>query len=421
MRARRAHSSGTVPPVVRGAVLLFLALTAAACTPSTAQTTATTTATTTPTAAGAAAPAPAPAPTPPPTTPPTADLVPGTTTPSAPIGPAVPTTIPLGTDQLNTRWTVLFGGDALLTRHIAATTDPFARIRPRLADADLAIVNIETAIDTSGRAETKTYTFRSDLAFPARLADAGVDVGSLANNHALDFGQQALLATIDNLRGAGVEPIGAGADLAAALQPAELVIGGVRVAVLAGSQIIPSGGWPATATRAGIVSAGKHVIDVHSDNLLNAVRAALATHDVVLVVMHCGIEGDPCPSTVQRRLGALLRAAGATAVLGAHPHILQPIVTDPTPNGEGLVAYSLGNFIWNPRSGATADTGVLQLQFEGARLVGHRLFPHQLDGNGWAAAVNPGSPAGKRIAGRVGRACPGAVGSASSAVQPAVA
>ena len=393
MRTPRSGRSGTFARARSSAVLLLVALTAATCSSAIAQTTQT----------------PSPA----------VPTDPSTTT--APIGPAVPTTVPPGTEHSQTRWTVLFGGDALLTRHIAATTDPFARIRPRLADADLAIVNVETAIATSGRAETKTYTFRSDLSFSARLADAGVDIGSLANNHALDFGQQALLDTIDNLRAAGVEPVGAGADLAAALQPAEFVVDGVRVAVLAGSQIIPSGTWPATSNRAGIVSAGKHVIDVHSDNLLNAVRAARATHDVVLVVMHWGIEGDPCPSTVQRRLGALLRAAGATAVLGAHPHVLQPIVTDSTPNGEGLVAYSLGNFIWDPRAGAAADTGVLQLQFDGARLVGHRLYPHRLDGNGWAAAVDPGSPAGKRIAGRVGHACPGAAGRASSAVvQPAV-
>ena len=393
MRTPRSDRSGTATHARPSAVLLLVALTVAACSSAIAQTT---------------QPPSLAAPTDPSTT-------------SAPIGPAVPTTIPPGTEQSQTHWTVLFGGDALLTRHITDTTDPFARIRPRMADADLAIVNVETAIATSGRGETKTFTFRSDLSFPARLADAGVDVGSLANNHALDFGQQALLDTIDNLRGAGVEPIGAGADLAAALQPAELVIEGVRVAVLAGSQIIPSGAWLATSDRAGIVSAGKHVIDVHSDNLLKAVRAARATHEVVLVVMHWGIEGDPCPSTVQRRLGALLRAAGATAVLGAHPHILQPIVTDSTPNGEGLVAYSLGNFIWDPRSGGTADTGLLQLQFKGALLVGHRLYPHQLDGNGWAAAVDPGSPAGKRIAGRVARACPGARGRASSAlIQPAV-
>ena len=336
---------------------------------------------------------------------------------TVPIGPAVPTTKQLA-DQppSDARWTILFGGDTLLTRRIAPTTDPFARIRPRLSEADLAIVNVESAIASGGRAQTKAYTFRSDRSLPERLDSAGVDVGSLANNHALDFGPQALIDTIDNLRAAGVEPVGAGADLAAALQPAEFVINGVRVAVLAGSQIIPDGGWPATGRRAGIVSAGKHVIDVHSDNLLNAVRAARLTHDVVVVVMHWGIEGDPCPSVVQRRLGGMLRAAGATAVLGAHPHILQPIVTDPIPGAEGLVAYSLGNFIWDPRSGATADTGVLQLQFEGTELVGHRFSPHQLDGNGWAAAVDPLSAAGRRITGRVARACPGAIGTASSAV-----
>ena len=70
-----------------------------------------------------------------------------------------------------------------------------------------------------------------------------------------------------------------------------------------------------------------------------------------------------------------LRRSGATAVLGAHPHVLQPIVVDggdSAGSGPGLVAYSMGNFIWDPRGGPTADTGLLEMHFVGSRLVGHR-------------------------------------------------
>jgi poly-gamma-glutamate synthesis protein (capsule biosynthesis protein) len=210
--------------------------------------------------------------------------------------------------------------------------------------------------------------------------------------------------------GVGVTPVGAGADLDDALHPAVLQIAGQSVAVLAGSQIIPTGAWVARDGRPGIASGGGHTINAESRQLIDAVRKAKAANDVVLVVMHWGIEQDPCPEGVQRTLGRLLREAGATAVLGAHPHVLQPIVSDAVKRADGtveqgLVAYSLGNFIWGPRSGASADTGVLELDFDGAQLVGHQLHPHRLDGNGWAAAVDPASADGRRIIARTTRRC----------------
>lgn len=327
-----------------------------------------------------------------------------------------PSTTALPSEAPQENWTVYFGGDTLLTRRIARTTNPFARIRPSLDKADLTIVNVETAIATAGKAEVKTYNFRSDLSLPNRLAAAGVDVVSLANNHAIDYGKPAMLETVARLRAAKVTPVGAGENLKEALTPVQLTIGGQRVAVLAASQIIPAASWVAGRFQAGIASAGKHVIDRNTENLLQAVRDARAANDVVFVVVHWGIEGDFCPSGVQRQLGAQLRAAGATAVLGAHPHVLQPIVVDEgransAAQGKGLIAYSMGNFIWDPRSGASGETGLLELQFNGSDLVGHQFHPHRLDGNGWASAVNPSSAIGKTISARVAKPCPGAKGS----------
>ena len=349
---------------------------------------------------------------------PTTSLAAPTTT-LASAGPPLPAL----TNQTSTTpgadsWTLTFGGDTLLTRRISPTTDPFAGIRPPLAEADLAMVNLETAVSTRGRAEKKTFTFRSAPSLADRLAAAGVDLVSLANNHSLDFGLDALDDTIANLERVEVAHVGAGRSLANALTPAEFEINGTTVAVLGASQIIPNGAWPATPTRAGIASAGKHTINRETEQLLNAVRSAKATNDVVIVIMHWGIEGDPCPSAVQRQLGRQLRDSGVTAVLGAHPHILQPIVRDdrPLPDGSvdaGVIAYSLGNFIWDPRSGATGDTGTVQLRFTGPELVGMSFSPHRLNGNGWAQAVDRSTARGRAISNRVARDCPGANGVAA--------
>jgi poly-gamma-glutamate synthesis protein (capsule biosynthesis protein) len=308
------------------------------------------------------------------------------------------------------RWRLLAGGDSLLRR--STTADPFARLRPRLIEAELAIVNVETAIATSGTPQQKTYVFRAEPRFATLLSQAGVDAVSLANNHALDYGRDALLETAEHLSANGVVPFGAGADIDEALAPATFTVKGTTVAILGASQIIPSASWLATADRAGIASAGKHTIDANTERLLTAVRNARAVHDVVIVFMHWGIEGDDCPSGVQVRLGRLLRDAGADAVIGAHPHVLQPIVADRGPDGDGVIAYSLGNFIWDPRTGRTADTGVLDLRFDGSTLVGMELHPHRLDGNGWAAAVSNDTTSA-RIRAAVARRCAGARGVAS--------
>ena len=312
-------------------------------------------------------------------------------------------------------WTLAFGGDILLTRPIAASADPFAGIRPPLVDADLAIVNLETSISARGRAQTKEFTFRSAPSFADRIAAAGIDVVSLANNHTLDFGVDALRDTIANLDRVDVAHVGAGSDIDEALAPTEFEINTVAVAVLGASQIIPSATWPASQTRAGIASGGRRTADANTQRLLEAVAHARVTNDVVVVVLHWGVEGDPCPSPVQRNLAAQLVRAGATAVLGAHPHVLQPIVRIPTANGDAVVAYSMGNFIWDPRTGATADTGLLRLQFDGPRLTGATFSPHRLDSRGWARAVPTGGANAEAIAARVNRRCAGVIGAAIDA------
>jgi poly-gamma-glutamate capsule biosynthesis protein CapA/YwtB (metallophosphatase superfamily) len=303
-----------------------------------------------------------------------------------------------------TKWTLAFGGDTLYTRPLSRITparNPFARIRPEFASSDITILNLETALTSRGRAQAKTFTFRSPPGFARVIQDAGVDIVSLANNHTLDFGVVGLedtLATIDDI---GLRRVGAGRTLQEALEPVIVEQGDVRVAVLGASQIIPAASWVASSDRPGIASAGKHVLDRNTINVIEAVRASRTRADVVVVVLHWGIEGSVCPSPIQRKLAKALHDAGAAVVLGAHPHVLQPIEQ----TGTNLTAFSLGNFIWDPRSGSTADTGVLQVEFAGAAIAGFTFHPHRLDGNGWAAETAPTGRLGERVIARTTRRC----------------
>ncbi len=304
-------------------------------------------------------------------------------------------------------WTAMFGGDSLLTRS-RGNLNPFERQDPLMRSADLAIVNVETAISDSDFKEPKQYNFKSPANFATKMAEAGIDVGSLANNHSLDFGDQGLIDTVDALKDAGVAPVGAGVNRDAALTPSYHSIKGVRVAVIGASQVIPHPSWIATDNTIGVAAAGKDVNDAITKSLTAAIAGARARADVVIVFMHWGIEKQVCPSELQQRTATVLHAAGASVVVGAHPHVLQPLVR----TSDTVTAYSLGNFIWDPRGGITADTGILELRFRGAAIDKVVFHPHRLDGNGWAAPAR--DPQNRdRIVGQIERNCAGADGTGS--------
>ena len=292
----------------------------------------------------------------------------------------VPTTTPITAVQSTTTiestrtWTLLAGGDVLMERSERLGLDPFQSIEPALGSADLSVVNVEMAISDRGTPHDKTYVFRAPPSAARRIAAGGVRVANLANNHAMDYGGDALADTVDLLEGAGVATIGAGRDIDEAYRYRILTTdGGVSVAFVGASLIVPSN-FAAGSSTPGVASA--HPPDLA--RVLDTVRAAVAAADAVVAIVHWGIERDPCPDDAQRLLARQLLDAGADAVIGHHPHVLQPVVF----TGEKLVAFSLGNFIWEPRQHMSGETGVLQIDFEGDRVVDWTFHPHLLDGDG---------------------------------------
>ena len=313
---------------------------------------------------------------------------------AAPSTSVTTTAVPEPEPEPSRRWTLLAGGDVLMDRSEPAGIDPFEFLEPSLASADIAVVNAEMAISDRGSAIDKEFVFRAPPAAAARIAAAGIDVANLANNHARDYGADALLDSVTLLEAAGVVALGAGADDAEAYAPWVLQAGGdVRVAFVGASMVVP---WtfPAGPDRPGIASARP------TTRIVESVHAAAAAADVVIVVIHWGIERHTCPTAEQVEVARELLDAGADAVIGHHPHVLQPIEVV----GGKLVAYSLGNFVWHPRSGLTGETGVLQVDFDGDRIVGWRFHPHLLDENGAPRPVDSG-PRFDRINENIGGYC----------------
>lgn len=276
------------------------------------------------------------------------------------------------------RITLAFAGDV----HFAGRTatrlaeDPATALGEAATDlgkADLTMVNLETSITERGAAEPKTFTFRAPASAFTALKAAGVDVATMANNHAADYGPVGLQDTLAAIASTKFPTVGIGVDAARAYAPYYAAVKGHQVALLAASQVRDRtlSAWTAGETSPGIASA-------YDDRLLTAVREARERAEVVVVYLHWGIEGQGCPSPDQRSLAARLAEAGADAVVGTHAHLL----LGGGYLGRTYVAYGLGNYLWWRDAAYSNDTGVLRLTFQGRDVVAAALAPARIDERG---------------------------------------
>jgi poly-gamma-glutamate capsule biosynthesis protein CapA/YwtB (metallophosphatase superfamily) len=246
---------------------------------------------------------------------------------------------------------------------------PWAFVGSTLRGADMTVGNLETAVSTRGVAAVKEFTFRGVPAALVPMRDvAGFDVLTLANNHTVDYGRDALLDTVKAVHAAGIQTIGAGANDAQARRPSIVEAGGLRVAFLGYSDVNPYG-FNATSTSPGTAKA-----DI--DAISAGVHAALRRADVAVCFFHWGTELHPLPDARQQQFAAACLNAGAKLVLGAHPHVLGALAT-PAPHS--LVAWTLGNFVF-PSGSTTGRTAILHVALGADGVRGYRLVPVRIDG-----------------------------------------
>ena len=231
---------------------------------------------------------------------------------------------------------------------------------------DLSIINLECAPSDLGSAVPKTYNFRCPYESLVATAQAGVEVANLANNHGGDYGIAALLDGIANVRAAGMAPVGAGVDLAAATRPARFEINGMRIAVLGFNAVGSS--WRAAPGVPGMADGDIAI-------MTEAVRAADADADFVLVTIHWGIERMYVPAADDIPRAHALIDAGADAIFGHHPHVLQPLEY----YKDRPIFWSLGNFVWHAGAKTTA---VARVTIHPGGAVTGALLPARLEYKG---------------------------------------
>lgn len=223
-----------------------------------------------------------------------------------------------------------------------------------MRQADICFINNEFAYSDRGAPlENKMYTFRADPKRVSMLQEMGVDIAGLANNHVYDYGAEAMEDTMDTLRQAGIDYVGAGKNLQEAMTPVYREADGIKIAFVAASRAEKFKMTPqATESEAGILRC------YDTELFLQEIRQAKSEADYVIALVHWGTEYSTELEEVQKTTGRDYIDAGADIVIGGHTHCLQGMEYY---QGKPIL-YSLGNFWFNDKS---LDSMLVRIRLSG--------------------------------------------------------
>ncbi len=273
-------------------------------------------------------------------------------------------------------------GDVMLGRGVLAEPEPLSKAVSWLGAADLTLGNLEGVIadsqqpiqnqerETHNGAQFKSQNTRIVLTMPpmavSQLQNAGFDLLGLANNHSLDLGAVGLAQTAVSLEKTGLAPIGLQTN--ALVSPTIRVVNGVRLAFLAFNAVPDPAG-----RRCVPADAQPCPVNWDAETAVPAIEQAKTAADAVIVFIHWGFEYETQPDLAQTTIAETVRAAGADLVVGHHPHVVQPLVAD----GDGVTAYSLGNFVFDQETAVTQHGLALLAYFDEQGLRAVQALPVQ--------------------------------------------
>ncbi len=278
--------------------------------------------------------------------------------------------------------TFIATGDILLARYVELRmrqlndyTYPFHKVADFLKSADITFGNLETPLLPGRNVPTGSMTFRGDLEGVKGLLFAGYDVLSVANNHTMNYQIPGLTSTLQTLKEAGILASGGGKDQNTAYTPVIIEAKGKKIAFYSyvDSNIPPGFHGEAKADKPGIAR-----MDI--EGVKNDVKNALENlgADYVVVSMHAGAEYKFDPTKFQKDFAHAAIDAGASAVIGTHPHVIEPVEY----YGNGVIFYSLGNFVFDQFFSEDVQNGLvakLQFPIEEGEKVTAEVFPVRIE------------------------------------------
>jgi poly-gamma-glutamate capsule biosynthesis protein CapA/YwtB (metallophosphatase superfamily) len=283
--------------------------------------------------------------------------------------------------EVSKRTTLIFTGDINLGRCVAAAsiragdyTHPFRHVAEKLSSADITVGSLDGSL--SDESPPQDCPQSMNLIGPQNMIQglqfAGFDVITVATNHVKDCGEEGFLCgnqsffdTLNTLSQAGIQPVGGGINLSEARKPVMIEKHGVRFAFL-GIDQINDRVW-ATEDHPGVTPLSSETIEqIKAD-----ITSARAVADVVIVLPQWGTEYAARPDEIQRQWAQEMTNAGATLIIGNHPHIIQPMESF----ANGTVFYALGNFVFDQGQNFRREGMVVEATFNGTQLESIQLLP----------------------------------------------
>ena len=242
---------------------------------------------------------------------------------------------------------------------------PFENITGITDSAEIVFGNLESPLSTKGEKVGNFYSFRGNPESVKGLIYAGFDVLNLANNHIFDYGKEAFKETVELLRKNNIQTIGAGKDLQEARRPAIFNLGDLKIAFL-GYNVSPVAFY-AKDNRFGVTKA-------ESAWIIEDIEKVRKEAGLVIVSFHWGIEYEDFPTEYQKSLAHMAVDCGADMVIGHHTHTFQGIEIY---RGK-LIAYSLGNFVFDQRDVKNNQSFIVKVIFKGKKLLRAEIIPIEL-------------------------------------------
>ncbi|MFZ0743138.1 MAG: CapA family protein [Terracidiphilus sp.] len=229
----------------------------------------------------------------------------------------------------------------------------FSDVADVFQDADFGFVNMETPVAPAHSHGSKPFLFDAPVALPEALKASGIKIVSFANNHVMDQGWPGFAETREHLRDIGLQFVGTSDTAATAWQPVIVEANGIKVGWLGMTRWLNGNRNPDSPDQPHVnffpyPGESNSAPGADEAQVLAAVKAARAQCDFLVISIHWGIEYATAPRPEDVEVAHKMLDAGASVIVGHHPHVLQPVETYRTPDGRSTVIfYSLGNFLSN--------------------------------------------------------------------------
>jgi len=247
-------------------------------------------------------------------------------------------------------------GDMMFSRRVQINMDtlgydiPLQDVSNYLYDFDITTGNLESPICDIGSPMDKKYVFRANPRVIPELKKSGFDVLTIANNHAFDWGLDCFLRCKTLLNSTGIQTVGGGCNLEESLEPATLEINGLSFAFLGFND-----------TRTNYIGRNRPACTPAYDKwVFQAIDSTVEKCDYLIVHIHWGEEYYPYPTERQKKLAHSMIDRGVSLVIGHHPHRWEGVEF----YRDGLIAYSLGNFLFDQNDLDNNISGILEVTFD---------------------------------------------------------